>query len=50
MSREPRLYLADIADACRRIERMAAGKREEELVDDEVLRDAILCNIVAGRP
>jgi uncharacterized protein with HEPN domain len=46
MSRDPALYLADIVDACRRIERFANGKTDAELFDDEVVRDAILFNVV----
>ena len=46
MSRDPRLYLSDIVDACRRIERIAAGRDDDLLVSDEIVRDAILYNIV----
>jgi uncharacterized protein with HEPN domain len=46
MSRDPALYLGDIVEACRRIERMAAGRSDDQVFDDEVVRDAILFNIV----
>lgn len=46
MSRDPRLYLSDIIDACRRIERIASGRDDDLLVSDEIVRDAILYNIV----
>src|SRR6266704_1920978 len=46
MSRDPALYLADILDACLRIERFAEGKTDAQIFDDEVVRDAILFNIV----
>jgi uncharacterized protein with HEPN domain len=46
MSRDPALYLGDILGACRRIERMAAARTDEQLFDDEIVRDAILFNIV----
>jgi uncharacterized protein with HEPN domain len=40
------LYLSDIIDACRRIERIASGRDDDLLVSDEIVRDAILYNIV----
>jgi uncharacterized protein with HEPN domain len=46
MSRDPKLYLSDIVDACCRIERMSAGRSDAELTSDEILRDALLYNIV----
>jgi len=46
VSRDPRLYLSDIVDACRRIERIAEGRDDGLLVSDEIVRDAILYNIV----
>jgi uncharacterized protein with HEPN domain len=46
MSREPRLYLADIVTACRKIQRLAATVDDERLFSDETVRDAILFNIV----
>jgi uncharacterized protein with HEPN domain len=46
MSRDPALYLADILEACLRIERFSAGKTDGQIFDDEVVRDAILFNIV----
>ena len=46
MSRDPRLYLADIVEACRRVERFASGRDDDEVMSDEIVRDAILYNIV----
>jgi uncharacterized protein with HEPN domain len=46
MSRDPALYLADIVDACCRIERFADGRTDDQVFDDEVVRDAILFNLV----
>lgn len=46
MSRDPALYVGDIVEGCRRIERIAEGRTDDQLFDDEVLRDAILFNIV----
>ncbi len=45
MLRDRRLYLSDIVDACRRIERIAA-RDDDLLVSDEIVRDAILYNVV----
>ena len=46
MSRDPKLYLADIAEACCRIERFATGRDDDQIMSDEIVRDAILYNIV----
>lgn len=46
MSRDPALYLADILEACVRIERFCEGKTDEQVFEDEVVRDAILFNLV----
>ena len=46
MSRDPSLYLADIVEACKRIERIASGRSDEQLVADEIVRDALLYSIV----
>lgn len=46
MSRDPNLYLADIVEACRRVERFASDRDDEQLMSDEIVRDAILYNIV----
>jgi len=46
MSRDPGLYLADILDACLRIERFAEGRNDDQIFDDDLVRDAILFNIV----
>ena len=42
MSRDPSLYLADIVEVCKRIERIASGRSDEQLVADEIVRDALL--------
>jgi len=42
VSRDPSLYLADIVEACKRIERIASGRSDEQLVADEIVRDALL--------
>jgi uncharacterized protein with HEPN domain len=44
------LYLSDIIDACRRIERIASGRDDDLLVSDEIVRDAILYNIGQRHP
>jgi uncharacterized protein with HEPN domain len=46
VSRDPKLYLVDIVEACRRVERFAAGRTDDQVMSDEVVRDAILYNIV----
>jgi uncharacterized protein with HEPN domain len=46
VSRDPGLYLADIVEACKRIERIASGRSDQELVTDEIVRDALLYSIV----
>ena len=46
MSRDPALYLGDIVEACKRIERIASGRSDEQLISDELVRDALLYNIV----
>jgi len=46
MSRDPTLYLADIVEACKRIEPIASGRSDEQLVADEIVRDALLYSIV----
>ncbi len=46
MSRDPRLYLADIVEACRRVERFVSGRDDDQVMSDEIVRDAILYNIV----
>lgn len=46
MSRDPKLYLADIVEACRRVERFASGRDDDQVMSDEIVRDAILYNIV----
>jgi len=46
VSRDPSLYLADIVEACKRIERIASGRSDEQLVADEIVRDALLYSIV----
>jgi len=46
VSRDPALYLADIVEACKRIERIASGRSDAQLVDDEIVRDALLYSIV----
>ena len=46
MSRDPGLYLADIVEACKRIERIASGRSDQDLVTDEIVRDALLYSIV----
>jgi uncharacterized protein with HEPN domain len=46
VSRDPKLYLADIIAACQRIERFASGRDDDQLMSDEIVRDAILYNIV----
>lgn len=46
MSRDPRLYLADIVEACGRVERFASGRDDDQVMSDEIVRDAILYNIV----
>ncbi len=46
MSRDPKLYLADIVEACRKIERIASGRDDDQLMSDEIVRDALLYSIV----
>jgi uncharacterized protein with HEPN domain len=46
VSRDPSLHLADIVEACKRIERIASGRSDEQLVADEIVRDALLYSIV----
>jgi len=46
VSRDPSLYLTDILEACRRIERITVSRSDEQLVDDEIVRDALLYGIV----
>jgi len=46
VSREPSLYLVDIVEACRRIERIGGERSDQQLVGDEIVRDAILYSIV----
>jgi uncharacterized protein with HEPN domain len=46
VSRDPALYLTDILEACRRIERIAATRSDEQLMEDEIVRDALLYGIV----
>jgi uncharacterized protein with HEPN domain len=46
VSRDPALYLGDIVEACRRIERIAGERSDEQLVGDEIVRDALLYSIV----
>jgi uncharacterized protein with HEPN domain len=46
VSRDPKLYLADILEACRRVERFASGRDDDQIMSDEIVRDAILYNIV----
>lgn len=46
MSRDPKLYLADVIEACRRVERFATGRDDDQIMSDEIVRDAILYNIV----
>ncbi len=46
MSRDPKLYLADIVEACRRVERFASGRDDDQIMSNEIVRDAILYNIV----
>ena len=43
--RRDRLYLLDIVDACRKIERFIDGKTFEEFVQDEILFDATVRNL-----
>jgi uncharacterized protein with HEPN domain len=43
--RRERLYLLDIADACRKIDRFTAGKSFEEFSQDEILFDAVVRNL-----
>jgi uncharacterized protein with HEPN domain len=51
VSRDARLYLADIAEACSRIERFAAGRDDDKIMSDEIVREAILHNIIViGEP
>ena len=46
MSRDPKLYLSDIVEACHRVERFASGRDDDQIVSNEIVRDAILYNIV----
>jgi uncharacterized protein with HEPN domain len=46
VSRDPKLYLTDIVEACRRIERFTSGRDDEAVLSDEIVRDAVLYNIV----
>jgi uncharacterized protein with HEPN domain len=46
VSRDPKLYLADIVEACRRVERFASDRDDNQIMTDEIVRDAILYNIV----
>jgi len=46
VSRDPKLYLADIVEACRRVERFASGRDDDQIMSNEIVRDAILYNIV----
>jgi uncharacterized protein with HEPN domain len=46
VSRDPKLCLADIVEACRRVERFASGRSDDQVMSDEIVRDAILYNIV----
>ena len=43
--RKDRLYLTDICDACRKIERYTAGKSFADFANDEILIDAVVRNL-----
>lgn len=46
MSRDLRLYLEDMRDACRRIVAHAQGPAERDLLADSKTRDALLWNLL----
>ncbi len=49
MSRDPRLYLEDIRDCCRKIMRFTEGMTREQLAADEKTFDAVMRNLeIAG--
>ena len=45
MSRDPRLYLEDIIEACGKVQRFCEGLDESRFVADELLQDAVLRNL-----
>ena len=45
MSRDPRLYLEDIEQACKKVQRFVAGLDQASFVADERTHDAVLRNL-----
>ena len=45
MSRDPRLYLEDMRDCCRKVMRYTDGMTKEQLVADEKTFDAVMRNL-----
>ncbi len=45
MSRDPRLYLEDMRDSCRKVMRYAEGMSIEQLAADEKTLDAVMRNL-----
>ena len=45
MSRDPRLYLEDMRDSCRKVLRYTEGMTMEELAQDEKTFDAVMRNL-----
>lgn len=45
MSRDPRLYLEDMRDSCRKVLRYTEGMTKEQLVADEKTFDAVMRNL-----
>ena len=45
MSRDPRLYLEDMRDCCRKVIRYCAGMTMDDLVADEKTFDAVMRNL-----
>jgi len=46
VSRDPRLFLSDMRDACTRIRELASGLSDEAFFADRTVRDAVLWNLL----
>ncbi|WP_457637354.1 HepT-like ribonuclease domain-containing protein [Oceanithermus sp.] len=46
MSRDPRLYLDDIIESCRKVARYVRGLNQDEAMRNELIVDAILRNLL----